>query len=66
MDKNGKNEKSEKRRFNMNPNSIPKSTEKCRYSLKPNGEATENQKKDVGLKCLNIKHRHMKTNKKTK
>ena len=45
MDKIGKNEKSEKRRFNMNPKSISTSNEKRRYSMKPNVESTENQKK---------------------
>ena len=55
MDKNGKNEKSEKRRFSMNPKSISTSNEKRRYSMKPNVESTENQKKGVVLKCLNLK-----------
>ena len=52
MDKNGKNEKSEKRRFSMNPKSIPPSNEKRRYSMKPNVESTGNQKKRRGSKML--------------
>ena len=55
MDKNGKNEKSEKRRFSMNPKSISTSNEKRRYSMKPNVESTENQKKRRGSKMLKPK-----------
>ena len=50
MDKNEKNEKSEKRRFSMHPNPQSTSKEKRRMSMNPKGETTENLHKRRGSK----------------
>ena len=52
MDKNEKNEKSEKRRFSMHPNPQSTSKEKRRMSMNPKGETTENLHKRRGSKMV--------------